>query len=830
MGFSDLKPVLRFFLVFLFTPILIAIVSSEEVEGQCTDTPQASCPNPCSPPATHTIYCSLDLDNDGIDEDYQEEDSCVGSSYYSDPSRPTNLGPCETRHNVCGDDNCNCETFKGRSVDSLPVKPSNLGDCEGRYVCGDDNCNCDYFYGDDYYTCGVCVSSSQECHGGNSRTLTTNETTSLETCCVNQARPPLGVTGGECVYDNWERSEDHCNRCGGGDWLQSGETGAFGNYANLGNIGCCNDAGSNPDEINEEEVAERKTGCTDEYPSNDFLEGHCGPSSNKFPATPGLREVCCQQTTPPEEHAVYNGLCLPLDGPYPLIGKASVYASGGVWFDCDNNESTCSLCEHDWIPGGEYDEYDQGLNPLLSNLGEYDFVTARTEWPTECCRDDSDESNISRKIGCLGNNCGSSKSTSAYPNNWPEFNSDPSDKVCCSDTDDAVYNARCFEDKKDPNEFHDLVGGPYHFDGTTITVADATNVPNLVANKNVWYDCDSDEATCTGNRADGLCGFNWTKSGEYPKGPGVYPSNQLPSLVQCIGEHAQLDTAWSVPADDSRVINECCGDDPLEVYVNSSQGLPTALNPTGKYEACCNVETDCVDYDGTCVTTCEFAESTNPNYPAVNKPFYCVLNNWWPKLYGTVTDVNGASIDGVLVTAVGAYHKSVKHGVQLTENNGNYVMYIPNSTYDVIASKPQEGYEDTIFFSVPIHEPTELNFVLRRPSTDCNDDCTRSDGLCHADCDGKELCDFPDDPDTLRNLDLAKECDLSAPGAIRLSDNRRFFQCCTGGISGKPYYSTPTDVKVCGENVVSSVRPVLLKGQLVNMIVTVFQQPSGPCT
>ena len=727
-------------------------------------------------------------------------------------------GLCETKSNCAG----SC-TGSGFRFPSCPTP----GPCDGpttvRNSCGGSKtCSA----GPDYYTCGLCgISTSAQCDGDDSRTRITQKNTNTETCCVNYERS-------SCVYQDWDQNWDgsrvHCTECGGGTYLRSGETFGFGDYSGLGNSGCCNDAGSDPDERSEEEVAEREIACTDEYPSNDFLEGHCRSFSNKFPDTSGPREVCCQQTTPPGEHAVNAGLCLPLDGPYPTIGTTRFYASGGVWFDCDNNGSTCSLCNHEWIPGGEYDEYDQGLDPLLSNLGEYDFVTGWTKWPAECCEDDDNEFTQSRQTSCLGgtDHCDRSK----YPNNWPEFNANPNDKVCCSDDDDAVYKGRCFEDKKDPADPADLVGGPYHFDGTTITVADANKVPNLVANKSVWYDCDSDEATCTGNRADGLCGFNWTKNGEYPKGPGVYPSNQLPSLVQCIGEHAQLDTTWSSPADDSRVINECCGDDPVEVYVNSSQGLPNALNPTGKYEACCNVETDCVDYDGTCVTTCEFAESTNPNYPTVNKPFYCVLNNWWPKLYGTVTDVNGDPIDGVLVTAVGAYHDSVKHGEQLTENNGNYVMYIPNSTYDVIASKPQEGYEDTIFFSVPIHEPTELNFVLRRPSTDCNDDCTRSDGLCHADCDGKELCDFPDDPDSLRNLDLANECDLSAPGVIRLSDNQRFFQCCTGGISRQPYYRIPTDVKVCGENVVSSVRPVLLEGQLVNMIVTVFQQPSGPCT
>ena len=781
-------------------------------------------------------------------------------------------GLCETKSNCAG----SC-TGSGFRFPSCPTP----GPCDGPTTvsnrCGQSKpCSA----GPDYYTCGKCGQSGAppECNGFDVRSASVISQGSKSCCTIG------------CNYvPYWKVDSAGCSQCGGGTYTSSGEGFGFGDYAggvpgtnSLGEVGCC---GDDPGElVNTHESACSITDvldpadldpaihqivqtvnpnlgdyntfgshtcgveseiyiCEDLIPDSDddlhacyeytfcqvvgvlfgqTTSGFLCHNSDKWPRRSGPSSVCCET----DDHAVQGGLCLPPTGPYPTVGTPGSYSIDKVWHDCDDSYRICtSLCNLEWLQGGEY---DNPSNPLASNLGEYDYNPRFASWPFECCEDDDNEFTQSRRTGCLGgtDHCDRSK----YPNNWPDFDPKASDRVCCSDEDDAVYEGRCFEDKKDPPDPADLVGGPYHFDGTLVKVADATNVPNLVANKNVWYDCDSDEATCTGNRADGLCGFNWTKNGEYPKGPGVYPSNQLPSLVQCIGEHAQLDTTWSSPADDSRVINECCGDDPVEVYVNSSQGLPNALNPTGKYEACCNVETDCVDYDGTCVTTCEFAESTNPNYPAVNKPFYCVLNNWWPKLYGTVTDVNGDPIDGVLVTAVGAYHDSVKHGEQLTENNGNYVVYIPNSTYDVIASKPQEGYEDTIFFSVPIHEPTELNFVLRRPSTDCNDDCTRSDGLCHADCDGKELCDFPDDPDSLRNLDLAKECDLSAPGVIRLSDNQRFFQCCTGGISRQPYYRIPTDVKVCGENVVSSVRPVLLEGQLVNMIVTVFQQPSGPCT
>ena len=157
--------------------------------------------------------------------------------------------------------------------------------------------------------------------------------------------------------------------------------------------------------------------------------------------------------------------------------------------------------------------------PWPDELGEYDFP----DGGVECCTDDrkggkslTDEFINTRKVGCLD------PDSCAQGNNRPEFSSDSTDRVCCNDPDDAVFRGRCFEDKQDPNDPSDIVGGPYYYSssgGGKIEIAeDVGEVPNLVANKNVWYDCDSDFSTCEGLRSDGLCELNWTKSGEYPKG------------------------------------------------------------------------------------------------------------------------------------------------------------------------------------------------------------------------------------------------------------------------------------------------------------------------
>ena len=523
-----------------------------------------------------------------------------------------------------------------------------------------------------------------------------------------------------------------------------------------------------------------------------------------------LNQVCCADP----DHAIFDGLCLHSNGPYPVIGTPSIYAINNVWYDCDNTESICTnLCGLEWLPGGEY-------GPWPTALGEYDSPGGSYE----CCTDDRQGGSVptteyarSRRTGCLD------PDSCIYANNWPEFGANSSDRVCCNDPDDAVFRGKCFEDKRDPNDPYDLVGGPYYYSssgGGSIVAADGDTVPNIVANRNVWYDCDSDQATCEGSRSDGLCQLNWAKSGEYFK--GADPIRGRPFAVACIGEHAQLPGTLQTtePASNSSVKHECCGDDPVEVYVTSSQGL------TGENRACCSIGTDCVDYDGDCITTCEHSQLNNGHVPN-GQDYYCVLNKWWPKIYGKVTDVDGNGVNGALVTVVGAEHDGEKHGEMISFASGQYLMYVPDGTYDVLVSKPGDGYEDTIFFNVGIHEPVRVDFVLRRPSTDCNDDCTKSDGLCYADCHGKELCGFPEDP--LRSYDLAALCDLSAPGVITLPDGR-FFECCTGGGLRVPYRRIAADVDFCGENAVRSVRPVVLNGQLVNMVVTVFEKPSESCT
>ena len=407
-------------------------------------------------------------------------------------------------------------------------------------------------------------------------------------------------------------------------------------------------------------------------------------------------------------------------------------------------------------------------------------------------------SGIIRSTGCkyeLG--CGAPALDVDNNDNWPRpyFFSDDNDKVCCNNDDDAIFRGACYPE------------GPYNFTSGR-PYKSPTNTPNLVAEKGVWYDCDSDENTCTNSRSSGYCGLNWTKTGEYIE-CGEYA--ELPGMPQ-----GPLGGGPAEPLHDTSILKECCGDDPGEIYANTSQGRQGSVE---RFEACCNSPNDCVDFDGDCVTHCQFSQDNDsfriglPDY----SNYQCILGDWWPKISGNVTDVYGYAIQGAEVRVVGAYFRGGHVGTWNTDSAGEYYIYVPNGTYDVLASKRDGsnafyGYEDTIFFSVDIQEPIQVDFVLRNRSTDCTEDCTRSDGLCHASCDGLSGCS-----------NFIADCDLAAPGIIRTGTGGtgQSFNCCNNATVPS---RLPADVSVCGDNVVKFVRPVVLRGQLVNMILVVFEK------
>ena len=651
--------------------------------------------------------------------------------------------------------------------------------------------------GDDYYRCGRCSHNSM---GDNECDYNVRGTHTYDFFCPVTAHStdpggPGGYSCRGCFWGSADSTASFCSACFPASHLSSGEDDpqAFGQYDALGDTECCGDDSSEFDRSFSQDCA--RSGCNSNNNNLPFRTSYNQPN------------VCCNN----RNDGIYNRQCYSPNLAYQLgqghseisengIERPNVYVDNmGTWYDCDDSSYACTTrCSNvinvnppfdwdlNWTRGGESNAF-----------GEYDRGSS-----TECCGDDSNEfwnyqsTGCKYEPGCDPNDRDDDNLDADLNDNWPlpYFNSDDahSAEVCCNDDDDAVFQRTCYPE------------GPYKF--TTLPVSSGLNTPNLVAEKGVWYDCDSDENTCTRSRSSGYCGLNWTKTGEY---------------IEC-GEYAELPGTPvgplgggpAEPLHDTSILKECCGDDPGEIYANTSQGRQGSVE---RFEACCNSPNDCVDFDGDCVGHCQFSQDNDsfriglPNY----SNYQCILGDWWPKISGNVTDVYGYAIQGAEVRVVGAYFRGGHVGTGNTDSAGEYYIYVPNGTYDVLASKRTGsnifyGYEDTVFFSVDIQEPIRVDFVLRNRSTDCTEDCTKSDGLCHASCDGLSGCS-----------NFIADCDLAAPGIIRNATSGEFFNCCNNATVPS---RLPADVSVCGDNVVKFVRPVVLRGQFVNMILVVFEE------
>jgi len=188
---------------------------------------------------------------------------------------------------------------------------------------------------------------------------------------------------------------------------------------------------------------------------------------------------------------------------------------------------------------------------------------------------------------------------------------------------------------------------------------------------------------------------------------------------------------------------------------------------------------------------------------------YCDPGEWQGDpsgdVSGTVVDFLGVPVENVQILFEPSAFST------LTDALGTYSITVPEDTYTIRASKLLEGYEDNVNSGVfiPAFEATTFDMILVKPRLGCSDECVREDGLCYADCQGKGLCNYASE-------ETAAACHLSVPGVIDFEGQQ--IVCCTGGV----FTAVQTNVEVCGDNVVSIRKPVLYKGKLVNMVLTVF--------
>jgi hypothetical protein len=169
----------------------------------------------------------------------------------------------------------------------------------------------------------------------------------------------------------------------------------------------------------------------------------------------------------------------------------------------------------------------------------------------------------------------------------------------------------------------------------------------------------------------------------------------------------------------------------------------------------------------------------------------------------------GCPVEGAEVRILGTGLTSISaaDGSYLVEN-------VPEGTYDIAVSKQNDGYEESVVLGVLLSRSVEQDFILVKPLGNCNDDCTTSDGLCSTSCGGKGLCRFFSEQ-------TEQICERAAPGIVYLGNGQQI-SCCTGG----PYTPVKADVQICADNVVAKRIPVLRQGQMVNLVLTVFNADS----
>lgn len=175
---------------------------------------------------------------------------------------------------------------------------------------------------------------------------------------------------------------------------------------------------------------------------------------------------------------------------------------------------------------------------------------------------------------------------------------------------------------------------------------------------------------------------------------------------------------------------------------------------------------------------------------------------------GRITNVSGEPVADAMVNVLGTGLSAA------TAIDGTYTITdIPAGTYDIVAGKPADGYEDATAMSTELFSGTaSVDLVLLRGLGYCSDDCaTGGSNFCSASCQGKGLCWF----DSSETMDA---CDGTF-GMIELPGSR-YVDCC----KGKPYAAVKADTVVPSKNVIVTKRPVLYKGRIVNLVITVFNE------
>ncbi len=437
-------------------------------------------------------------------------------------------------------------------------------------------------------------------------------------------------------------------------------------------------------------------------------------------------------------------------------GKCAASAAEGLNSEC------CTVRGYQWVKSGEQ---SAGVNSQFSDSsGERKAPASKQLLQNEerCSSGDASEQFPLRTRQC----------------SWGTCASDQSDKAVCDKSTDCVFNGKCFSDIK-------TVASTF-FGGTAIASQAAVWQSNWKNEVSVDVDADGKLEVCD-------------------PGQWLDPKGNINGTVTDSTTGARISGAW---------INAVGTSNPALEYVGM-----TAVE--GNYTIS---DIEPVNYDITASKE-GYKNSTRNNVPVL--PFQTTQIDFqlepggqegaWgadsASVTGAVRNITNDPVPGAVVRILGTAFSAT------TAADGTYsIADVPFGTYDLVASKPSDGYEDAASLGISVNGDFSADFVLLRASAGCNDDCTKEDGFCHSECGGKGLCSFAS-PET------ASACDMAVPGIITdPSDPSKQITCCTGA----SYAPVKADVKIiCGDNVISVRMPVLFRGRIVSMVVTTFNP--GDC-
>lgn len=313
--------------------------------------------------------------------------------------------------------------------------------------------------------------------------------------------------------------------------------------------------------------------------------------------------------------------------------------------------------------------------------------------------------------------------------------------------------------------------------------------------------------------------------------------------------------------------SSCCGNNLNEfftwekgIFLNTSRVLDADNS-----SSCCTQSSDCVD-DSVC-----YANASRKNIDDATGDEEICINGYWHDhdessgrctqggfrwddgttgLVGTddydLNTTNGFCDGDDGVTVYGTVNEQITFGEETTRlsasvsvvaktpdltrtiatttsnSAGYYELLLPPGVYTITFSKTR--YVTETLTAIEIHEQTQQDILLQL-SSECQSDCTKNDGVCHADCSGKNSCYFYNS--VTRTL-----CDNKRAGWLidyPYSPYGRKVECCTGRPRGGLNYTQPSaqvqDLEFPSDiyNIVTVKKYLYYRGQPITMYVTLYR-------